>query len=169
MARVRLIAAGGLCALAACRASEAGSSSGLTPPAGWRPLPELATAAGEAAKEAQITVDGVEAWGEPARGCYAAWFALKATPGTPGHIAERLTTSMTADVPSLTVADVVQPDPKAVESGVLALGFTRVPYRGRVRASIVKTGAITLLACYWNDREPAACEAACTGLIGAIK
>jgi len=167
MALVRLIAALAL-ALAACRASEAGSTSGLTPPAGWKPLPELATAAGEAAKQANILVDGSEAWGEPARGCYAAWFALKATPAAPAKIAEQLVASMTADVPGLATSEVVQPDAKA-EAGVMSLAFAKAPYTGRVRTQIAKTGALTLLVCYWNEREPAACETACTGLLGALK
>lgn len=165
MAVVRLIA---VAALAACRASEAGPTSGLTPPSGWRPLPELATAAGDTAKQAAITVDGIEAWGEPARGCYAAWLSVRGDAGAPAGLADSLIASMTVDVPALTVSDIVKPEAKA-DAGVVSLAFTRPPYRGRVRAQIAKTGAIAALACYWNQREPIACEAACNQLIGAMK
>ena len=51
-------------------------ASGLTPPAGWQALPEIATAVGAAARAEGVTVDGAEAWGEPAMGCYAAWVSL---------------------------------------------------------------------------------------------
>ena len=42
----------------------------------------------------------------------------------------------------------------------------RAPYRGRLRARD-RSRASTALACFWNEREPAACEAACTTLLGA--
>lgn len=163
MAQLRLIAI----ALVACRASEAGPTSGLTPPAGWKPLPELATAATEAAKSTSITVEAVEAWGEPARGCYAAWMALRGASGSPSAIADPMLASLAAELPGLTVSDVVKPDPNNADAGVLSLSFTRPPYRGKLRAPISKTGAIGVLTCFWNGREPVACEAACNQLIGS--
>ena len=63
----------------------------------------------------------------------------------------------------------VKPDPKTPEAGVLSLSFTRPPYRGKLRAPIAKTGAIAMLACFWNVREPIACEAACSQLLGSMK
>ena len=73
--------------------------------------------------------------------------------------------SLTTELPGLTLSDVVKPDPKAPDAGVLMLSFARPPYRGKVRAPIAKTGAIAVLACFWNVREPVACEAACNQLI----
>lgn len=166
MAQLRLIA---LAALAACRASEAGPTSGLTPPAGWKPLPELATAVTEAAKSTSINIEAIETWGEPARGCYAAWMALRAASGAPAAMADPMLASLSAELPGLTVTDVVKPDPKVPDAGVLSLSFTRPPYRGKLRAPIAKTGAIGVLACFWNVREPAACEAACNQLMGSFK
>ena len=166
MAQLRLIA---LAALVACRASEAAPTSGLTPPAGWKPLPELATAATDAAKHANVTVDAAEAWGEPARGCYAAWVAIRAGGGLPSSIADPMIASLSAELPGLVVADIVKPDAKTPVAGVLSLSFTRPPYRGKLRAPIAKTGAIAVLACFWNVREPVACEAACSQLIGSMK
>jgi hypothetical protein len=77
--------------------------------------------------------------------------------------------SLAAELPGLTVADVVKPDPKVPDAGVLSLSFTRPPYRGKLRAPIAKTGAIAVLACFWNMREPIACEAACNQLVGSFK
>src|SRR5262245_32609664 len=94
MAQLRLIA---LVMLAACRASEAGAGSGLTPPAGWQTLPSLATAATTAAKQYGIAVDGAEAWGEAARGCFAGWIALHNGGGSPEEMATQLVTGLSAE------------------------------------------------------------------------
>jgi hypothetical protein len=169
MAELRLIAIG-LLALGACRSSEAGPTSGLTPPTGWQPLPQLASAASDAAKSARITVDGVEAWGEPARGCYAAWFALRGSGGAPDAMADQVLRGMTVD-PSLfgiLVHDVVKPATGA-KTGVLSLGFDRGAYRGRLRANLSSDGKLAALACFWNTREPIACEQACVGLLGSMR
>jgi hypothetical protein len=162
MAELRLIV---LCALVACSASEAGPSSGLTLPPEWKPLPELATAATGAAKRASGTVDGAEGWGEPGRGCYGAWLGLHAGTGSPAALA----TAMLASVPpELAISDVVKP-PANGDAGVLTLSFTRAPYSGRVRAQLARSGAVALVACFWNAREPVACQAQCAQLLGSMK
>jgi hypothetical protein len=170
MAQLRLIHAAAL-ALAACRASEAGPTSGLAMPAGWRAMPELVTAATDAGKQAKLRVDGVEAWGEPSRGCYATWLAVTGERGTPDTLAELLVAdlSTTPALAGITVTEVVKPTVSTAESGVLSLAFARGPYRGRLRAQIGKTGAYAVLACFWNEREPLACEAACASLLGGMK
>jgi hypothetical protein len=53
-------------------------------------------------------------------------------------------------------------------AGVLAFAFDKAPYQGRVRATL-DGKTVSALACFWNEREPAACEAACTALIGSLK
>jgi hypothetical protein len=169
MAELRLIALA-IAALAACRSSEAGPNSGLTPPPGWSSLPNLATAASDAAKAGAIKVDGVEAFGDPARGCYAAWIAMHDGAGAPDAMADQLVRGLSVD-PTLwgiLVRDVQKPAPGAA-TGVLSLGFERGTYRGMLRATLAKDGAIAALACFWNLREPAACEAACKGLVGSMK
>ena len=117
-------------------------------PAGWSEMPDMAKAIATAAATAEV-----HAWGEPARGCYAAWLAL---PGAAGSDAIE---SELRGVKGLTVHDVTH------SPGELALAFERAPYRGRLRAA---TGAtrLTALACFWNEREPAACAAACAKLLG---
>jgi hypothetical protein len=169
MAVVRLVAAAAL-AVIGCNASEAGPGSGLTPPAGWKALPTLATAATDAAKTARITVESAEAWGEPARGCYAAWLGLTGGKGAPDKLADQLVASLTAE-PSLagiSVRDLVKPEAGAA-AGVLSLGFTHARYTGNLRAQLVRDGHIALLACFWNEREPVACATACTQLLGSMK
>jgi hypothetical protein len=170
MALVRLACAA-LLALAACRASEAapGSASGLNAPAGWKPLPAMATAARDAAKASGFVVDNAEAWGDPARGCYGATLALTTRLAKPAKLADELVQGIQSE-PSLagiSVTDVVKPAP-AAQSDVLALSFAKAPYQGKLRSRIAGDGNITMLVCFWNEREPQACEAACTQLLGGL-
>jgi hypothetical protein len=157
-------------ALAACRSSEAGSGSGLTPPPGWTALPALATAASDAAKAGRISVDAVEAWGEPARGCYATWIALRGGGGAADVMATELVNSVRAEpaLVGIVVRDVVKPAAGA-KIGVLSLTFERGIYRGKLRATLGSDGKLAALACFWNLREPIACEQACTGLLGSMR
>lgn len=124
----------------------------VTPPAGWMPLPQLASAA-----KAQIDGARAEAWGEPAMGCYAATLTFAQRGAVAAMIDEAKK--------SVTVHDVVAPTTVA---GVLAFAFDKAPYQGRVRATL-DGKTVSALACFWNEREPAACEAACTALIGSLK
>jgi len=169
MAQLRLIHAAVVC-LAACRASEAGPTSGLTVPAGWRALPELVTAASKASEQAKLHVDGVEAWGEPSRGCYATWLSVTGEQGAPDVVADLMIAELsgTPALAGIAITDVVKPAP-TTESGAMSLAFTRAPYRGTLRAQLGKTGAYAVLACFWNEREPIACEAACRQLGGSMK
>jgi hypothetical protein len=175
MAQLRLIAARVVAvtvvtigSLGACRTSEAGPSSGLTAPAGWRLLPELAAAASDAAKQASVTVDGVEAWGEPSQGCYGAWLGLHADVSAASKLADAMLANISVDLPGVTISDVIKPVATA-DAGVLSLAFVRPPYQGRLRSQIAGTGALGVLVCFWNPREPIACEAACAQLIGSMK
>jgi hypothetical protein len=143
-------------------------------PAGWRAMPELVTAAADAGKQAKLRVDGIEAWGEPSRGCYATWLSITGEPGAPSALADLMVASLSATpaLAGITVSEIVKPAVKTGprdESGVLSLAFARAPYRGHLRAQIGKTGAYAVLACFWNEREPLACEAACSQLIGSMK
>jgi hypothetical protein len=165
-----IAALGVLAATASCRASEAGPVSGLVAPAGWRALPEIAGAASEAATQAGITVDGADAWGDPARGCYGAWLSLRGAGGAPDAIADRVVTELQAEpvLAGITVDRVVKPAGGA-DAGVLSLAFVRPPYRGTLRAQIARGGSYALLACFWNLREPIACETACAQLVGSMR
>jgi hypothetical protein len=50
---------------------------------------------------------------------------------------------------------------------VLAFRFARPPFRGRVRARLGH-GRITAIACFFNQREPTACDAACIGVLDTV-
>ncbi|MBA3455618.1 MAG: hypothetical protein H0T42_21165 [Deltaproteobacteria bacterium] len=158
-----------LVALTACgqAGAQPSAASGLTPPAGWIAIPEIATAAATAAKGDGVTVDGAEAWGDPARGCYGVWLALHGA----GISAEQVLAGLASQ--PITTRDVVKPESG---DGIIALGFettaapgstVRGSYRGRLRARIA-AGKITALACFANEREPSACAGACTTLLGGL-
>ncbi len=161
MALLRLM----LVSLAACgqAGAQPSATSGLTAPAGWIAIPEIATAAATAAKGGGVTVDGAEAWGDPARGCYGVWLALHGE----GASAEQVLAGLGTQ--PITLRDVVKPE---TGDGIVSLGFetAKTPgtaYRGRLRARIA-AGKITALACFANEREPLACEGACTTLLGGL-
>jgi hypothetical protein len=177
MAQLRLIAALAriaatttLATTASCTPSEAGPTSGLVAPAGWRALPEIASAASAAAAQAGIIVGGAEAWGDPARGCYGAWLSLRTGGGAPDAIADQIVTELQAEpvLAGISVERVVKPAAGA-DAGVLSLAFVRPPYRGTLRAQIARGGSFAVLACFWNLREPIACETACAQLVGSMR
>ena len=162
-------------ALAACSASDAAPGSAAPPPGvnppfalpagtiatvptGWLPEPALATTAA-----AQLPGATAQAWGEPAMGCYAAALTFSGG-GAPATLGKALLDDVRKVV---AVREVVEPVAGAT-SGVLAFAFDKTPYRGRVRANL-GGGSVSALACFWNDREPAACEAACTAMIGSMR
>jgi hypothetical protein len=153
-----------------CGTSEAGPGSGLTPPAGWRALPELAAAAAQAAKEAGVTIDVGEAWADQARGCYAAWLSWQGAKGAPDRLADALVLAVSSEksLEGIALREVVKPTPGG-NVGVVSLGFERGEYRGTVRAQLTREGLVAALACFWNQREPAACEADCRKLVGGMK
>ncbi|HEX4418499.1 MAG TPA: hypothetical protein VH165_11395, partial [Kofleriaceae bacterium] len=49
---------------------------GLAMPAHWKPLPPIAAALAAAAKADGVAIDGADAWGDPAAGCYTVRLAL---------------------------------------------------------------------------------------------
>ena len=159
MALLRLVA---LACIGCRQAAEAGPGSGITPPSGWQPLPALAEAVRAAGGGTS------EAWGEPAMGCYAATLAVTGG-GTAATEGEQLLASLVAEpaLAGIAVRDVVKPASGAA-TGALTLTFERAPYHGRLRAAF-GAGTISALACFWNEREPIACEAACAQLIGSVK
>lgn len=161
MAQQRLIL---VAALAACHAADAQppAASGITAPAGWQALAALAGAARTGAAARGVTVDGAEAWGEPAMGCYAVWVALHGTGGDAPALAEQVRAGLAAA--KIDVKDATAPS----ADGVMVLAFAKPPYAGRMRAR-VGGGKIVALACFGNGREPKACERACDGVLGALR
>jgi len=168
MALLRLI----VVTLAACgqAGAQPSATSGLSVPAGWIAIPEIAMAVTTAAKGDGVSVEGAEAWGEPARGCYGVWLVLAGE----GASAEQVLAGIAAQ--PVTTSNVVRPEGA---DGLVTLSFEApaaagpatapgaTMYRGRLRARIA-AGKITTLACFANDREPATCEAACSSLLGGL-
>lgn len=154
MADLRL--AIGLLAACAQAAGAPSPTTAPTPPAGWHALPELAKAVAAAATAPGVVVGASEAWGDPAMGCYATWLALR---GSTEGFADQALASLTAG--NFAVREVTRP------AGALALTFERAPFRGRLRAR-AEGDQVVALACFANAREPAACDTACTPLIGAL-
>ncbi len=161
------IAAAGGCARgeAAGDPPAAAHASGVTAPKGWRAAPAIAKAAADAAKSDRIAIAGSEAWSQPAMGCYAVWLSLTGSASAIDAAATELVAAL--DKAGVATRDVIKP--AAGERGTLALGFDKLPYRGKLRAELASTGAVTALACAWNQREPAACEGACVTLLGGSK
>lgn len=149
-----------LVALTACgqAGAQPTATSGLTAPAGWIAIPEIATAVASAAKVDGSTVDGSEAWGDPARGCYGIWLALHGD----GASAEQVLAGIAGQ--TMTTTNIVKPD---TADGIVTLSFEKGTHRGRLRARIA-AGTITALACFANEREPVACEAPCTTLLAGL-
>lgn len=174
MADLRLIA---IACLAACDAATAapGAVSGLGPPAGWQALPDVAMAAHKELGST-VQVEGVEAWGEPARGCYALWIAV-ASGGSAEQIAEDILAGLASPTPATGAVGISAP-PRSVAvrdvakpvgiDGVLRLGFEQGGYRGKLAAKL-GSGRIVTVACFANQREPASCEPGCNALLGAIR
>jgi hypothetical protein len=148
-------------ALVAC--SAAGAEPTVAPsreaihPEGWKQLPSIATAVGAAAKADGVTVDAVDAWGEPANGCYAVWLALHGKSGDAPALADQVL----AGLGQLQISELVKP---AGPAGVLSLAFASAPYRGRVRAQL-GAGRIDAVACFGNRRAPLACDRACVRVL----
>ncbi|HTR51885.1 MAG TPA: hypothetical protein VMJ10_14315 [Kofleriaceae bacterium] len=145
MAELRLAAL----ALTSCANAGAGPTTVAGPP-GWSAIETLARAAGDAAKADGVAVDATGAWGDPARGCYALAIELRG-----GGDAQKLVDGIASA--GIATRDVVY------EGTAVTLGVARAPYDGRVRAEIASDGRVAARACFWNEREPAGCAAACGG------
>ncbi len=159
MVDVRVIAAFAIATgtTAACGAADAEphASSGLNIPAGWQVLPSAAAAARAALGEG-VTVDGSEAWGDPAKGCYALWIAFHDGATTADELARDVTAGLaTAHVDAK----------RETSADALVFAIRRAPYRGTLRATL-QGARVNVLACVANQREPESCAAACKTLLG---
>lgn len=154
--------------LAACQAAEAQPATAqpaanlgaAAHPAGWRALPAIAAAVAAAARADNAIVEGADAWGEPAIGCYAVWLTLRGADAAAPVLAEQILTSAAALSPTAIVR------PTAAD-GVLGFGFARPPYRGQLRARL-GGGRVSAVACFANQREPQVCDAACPRVLESV-
>jgi hypothetical protein len=133
-------------------AAGSGAAAGAAPagtPASWRALPRAAAAATRAMPGGARA----QAWGDPAAGCY---LVEVAAPGAPGEDAAAARGEL-AGALGLGPATAGHVD-GALHEGALT---------GSVRGWVVAAGdrvVSSAAACVYNDREPAACAAACAAI-----
>ena len=121
-------------------------------PARWVALPPIAAAVTAAAPGATA-----DAWGDPAQGCYAVWLAIPGAAGDAPALADQIVAGLTG----LSPTELARP---TGPGGELSFAFARPPYHGQVQARLGH-GQITATACFGNQREPLACNAACARVL----
>ena len=185
---------GPVVACSAAGADPAAAPSSVAHPDGWKQLPVVSAAVGAAARADAVTIDSVDAWGEPAHGCYAVWLELHGGSAEAPALADQVLAGIaraaqprdpaggahagaarTAAASAAARAKGPLPwsEPVVISeivkptaaAGSLTFAFTSLPYRGRVRAQLGK-GRIAAVACFANEREPLACQAICNQLLG---
>lgn len=142
----------------------------VTVPTGWAPLPRVADAGlAAAAKAARTKATVVRSWGEASLGCFATVVEVTGARDEPAlRVADTFHTTLTAatvQVDGWTFTD----GPTAELTATIARGAQRGAVRGRVvmDATGVPHGAFA--ACFYNEREPARCQAACTVLLASLE
>lgn len=134
----------------------------LTVPAGWTAQPALADAARAAATaEAGPRPLTIDAWGDPLRGCFATAIAI----GLRARDGETM-----ADVLRTQLATAVSLDGWTAAGGLIDARLARPGWQGTLRALISERTDLraTVIACFYNDRAPARCEAGCRALLGSL-
>ena len=142
---------------------------GIDVPAEWKELPEVAAAAVTAAREVvgDVTVHA-HAWGEPSRGCYLAVVELH---GTARDTIESLKKELEASVGDGVELTAWTTSPDAEDTSQIDARFTG-EMSGQLRAHLMldarRVPHALAAACFYNDRQPAVCENACTPLLAML-
>jgi hypothetical protein len=171
------LAAALTCALVGCDARAQsgvpGSATPLVPvtiPPGWIPLPAMSDAGTAAAADAARTRPiAVRTFGEPSLGCFVTIVEITGTREEhAARVAEtfRATLATTSQIDGWTFTD----GPTAELSATVVRGAMRGAVRGRLATdatSGVPHGAFA--ACFYNERDPARCQTACTGLLASLE
>lgn len=135
----------------------------VKPPASWQALPAVGAAAGAAAvKAASTATTAIEAWGDPAAGCYAIAIDSRGTrrEGVAASAA-RLEAAL-APLGAGKLPAVAQ-DRLDVEVPIKGAGLTGTARVRLFRAPNHPPQGIALV-CAGNDREPARCKTQCEAL-----
>ena len=169
-------------ALAGCQGASAESTPadlpawspeprhGIDLPAEWKELPEVSATAVTAARN--VLGDAhvhAHAWGEPSRGCYLAVVELhgKRRDSIPG-----LKKELEAAVGEGVELTAWTTSPDAEDSSQIEARFTGKGMTGQLRAQLMldrrQVPHALAAACFYNDREPATCENACTPLLAML-
>jgi len=143
---------------------------GIDVPAGWKELPEVAAAAVTAARSALEGVDvHGHAWGEPSRGCYLAIVELH---GRRRDTIANLEKELAASLGEGTEITGWTTSPDAEDASEIDGRFRTATMTGQVHAYLVldrrRIPHALAAACFYNDREPAVCENACTPLLAML-
>jgi hypothetical protein len=140
----------------------------VTPPGEWQRLPGVETAAAAAAGEIKAATTEIEAWGDPAAGCYA--IAIDAR----GAIAESVDASLSRLGAALAPLGVdAKAMPKAVKDVAdvelaIATGALTGTARIRMLRGPDRRPQGAALACAGNPREPARCKLQCDALFAQM-
>jgi hypothetical protein len=180
--RALAIAVGGGLALAACSDATAAESAvpaaagaagvldrmRVEAPASWVRLPAVETAAGAAAAGIAGAVTTIEAWGDPAAGCYAIGIDSR---GTRAEGVAASANRLVAELAPLGVAadaftkPVLEP---VDESVAISLGELAGAMRVRIYRDAAGVPQAMALACASNPREPERCKVQCDGLFAQM-
>ena len=134
----------------------------LTLPAGWTPLSALADAARAATiDEAGARPITVEAWGDTVRGCFATAIAIGLRSADAPALATELRTALATSIAI---------DDWREGNGVVSARLAKPGWHGTLRGLVSARTELraTVFACFYNDRAPARCEAACTSLLAEL-
>jgi hypothetical protein len=141
----------------------------VTVPAGWVTLPAVAQAGQIAAKvAARDRPLVVRSWGQPSLGCFATIVEITSTRAEhAARLAESFRATLASDGPvdGWTVTD----GPTAEASATLTRGALTGAVRGRLATDAAGVPHAVFAACFYNEREPARCQAACTGLLASLE
>lgn len=143
---------------------------GIDVPADWKELPDVAAASVTAARN---LLDGVaahgHAWGEPSRGCYLAVVELH---GRRRDSIATLKKELQAAVGEGVELTSWTTSPDAEDSSEIEARFTGKDLTGQLRIQLIldrqRIPHAVAAACFYNDREPATCENACTPLLAML-
>ncbi len=134
---------------------------GVTIPAGWRPLAELAGALPAHASGAQVVVESRQGWGDPAQGCFALLQRVSA-PARGFHLGRAQAALLQA-----LQATGFTAGPNAAE-----LAFVGHGVQGRMRSTTQPEAqdriAVVSLACFYNGREPDRCRPTCDAMLDSV-
>ncbi len=134
---------------------------GVTIPAGWRPLAELAGALPAQASGAKVVLESRQGWGDPAQGCFALLQRVSA-PARGFHLGRAQAALLQA-----LQATGFTAGPNAAE-----LPFVGHGVQGRMRSTTQPEAqdriAVVSLACFYNGREPDRCRPTCDAMLDSV-
>jgi hypothetical protein len=139
-------------------------------PADWIALPTVADAARTAATEVRDVATRTAAWGDPAAGCYLLAVEVRgARRDRLRTVLDRLGWQLDAQaVMHAWQVPAVDVEPAEL-TGRLTVGGLTGAVRGLVSFDGRSLPRAGLAACFYNDRQPVDCEAACTLLLPQLQ